>query len=387
MSKLPSTVVPPLRVHKATGKPYVVLDGRRIYLGPRDAPDALERYNRVVAEWLSNGRRLNPAPEQLTVTELIAAYWGHCKTYYVKPDGSPTGELSPTRMALKPIKELYGTSLASDFGPMALKAVRQQMIELGWARTLINQQIGRIKRMFKWGVENETVPPDIYHGLSCVSGLKAGRCAAKESKPVRPVPVDDVEAILPFVSRQVRAIIGLQSLTAARPSELLKLRAIDFDTSGDVWTVTLREHKTNHRGLDRIIPFGHRAQEIVKEFMANRPLDAFLFSPREARAERAAEAETHRRENQKPNPRKSERIIGEHYDTATYRHAIHRACDLAGVPRWSPNRLRHTRATEVRQRYGLEAAQVFLGHSRADVTQVYAEVNHERAIDIAREIG
>ncbi len=30
-------------------------------------------------------------------------------------------------------------------------------------------------------------------------------------------------------------------------------------------------------------------------------------------------------------------------------------------------------ATEVRARFGLEAAQVLLGHTRADVTQTYAE--------------
>ena len=36
--------------------------------------------------------------------------------------------------------------------------------------------------------------------------------------------------------------------------------------------------------------------------------------------------------------------------------------------RWSPNRLRHSAATAIRQRFGLEAAQVPLGHASADVT-------------------
>ncbi len=43
---------------------------------------------------------------------------------------------------------------------------------------------------------------------------------------------------------------------------------------------------------------------------------------------------------------------------------------------WAPNRLRHARATEIRRTYGLEAAQVILGHAKADVTQVYAERDH-----------
>ena len=57
------------------------------------------------------------------------------------------------------------------------------------------------------------------------------------------------------------------------------------------------------------------------------------------------------------------------------------------VPHWHPHQLRHNRGTEVRQRYGIEAAQVALGHARADVTQVYAEKNLEHAKRIAREMG
>ncbi len=43
------------------------------------------------------------------------------------------------------------------------------------------------------------------------------------------------------------------------------------------------------------------------------------------------------------------------------------------LPHWHANQLRHSKATEVRRQFGLEAAQVSLGHAKADVTQVYAE--------------
>ena len=52
---------------------------------------------------------------------------------------------------------------------------------------------------------------------------------------------------------------------------------------------------------------------------------------------------------------------------------MRKAAERAGVPHWHPNQLRHTFATEVRRTHGLEAAQAALGHSKADVTQVYAE--------------
>jgi site-specific recombinase XerC len=55
--------------------------------------------------------------------------------------------------------------------------------------------------------------------------------------------------------------------------------------------------------------------------------------------------------------------------------------------RWHPNQLRHSFATRVRKVHGLEAVQVLLGHSRADVTQVYAERNEALAAEIAAKIG
>lgn len=41
----------------------------------------------------------------------------------------------------------------------------------------------------------------------------------------------------------------------------------------------------------------------------------------------------------------------------------------------------------MRKEYGLEAAQVVLGHARADVTQVYAEADVAQAVRVAAEIG
>jgi integrase len=55
--------------------------------------------------------------------------------------------------------------------------------------------------------------------------------------------------------------------------------------------------------------------------------------------------------------------------------------------RWSPNQLRHAAATEIRKRFGIEAAQVALGHAKADVTQLYAERDLQKAESIMRQVG
>ncbi len=54
---------------------------------------------------------------------------------------------------------------------------------------------------------------------------------------------------------------------------------------------------------------------------------------------------------------------------------------------WSPNQIRHAFATETRAKYGLEAAQVLLGHATANITQVYAERDLAKGAAVAAEIG
>ncbi len=67
--------------------------------------------------------------------------------------------------------------------------------------------------------------------------------------------------------------------------------------------------------------------------------------------------------------------------------AVHRGCKRAGVQQWCPIQLRHAAGTEVREKMGLEAAQVHLGHARCDVTQVYAETSQAKAIEVASRVG
>ena len=56
--------------------------------------------------------------------------------------------------------------------------------------------------------------------------------------------------------------------------------------------------------------------------------------------------------------------------------------------RWHPHQLRHTAATEIRRAFGLEAAQLALGHSSAQVTDaVYAERDGSKVAEIMRRVG
>jgi integrase len=327
----------------------------------------------------------------MSVNEVILAFWKHAEQHYRHADGTPTNEPNDFRLSLRPLKELYGHTPAADFGPLALKAVRERMIEAGLSRGVVNQRVGRVRRLFRWAVENELVPANVLHGLQAVRGLARGRSAARETEPVRPVPVAFVDAVLPHLRPQVAAVVRLQLYSGMRPGEVVQMRACDVDTAGKVWHYRPARHKTAHRGLGRVVVLGPRCQEIVRGFL--RPdLEGYLFQPREAvvalRAERRAGRKTKVPPNQRDRrSRRPRRVPAERYSVATYGRAIARACERAGVPHWHPHQLRHTKATEIRREAGLDAARAVLGHRTPAVTEVYAEVDMGKAAEVMGRLG
>lgn len=240
---------PDYRLHRPTGQAVVTLNGRDFYLGKYGTPASRADYDRLIAEWLQNGRRLPSAPgagpSDLSVAELLVQYIEHCDVYY-RRDGEPTGEADNIRYAVRPLDRLYGHTMARHFGPPAREAVRAAMVGDGLCRKEMNRRVRHVIRVFGWGVENELVPPSVHHGLKAVQSFKKDRSGARESAPVRPVGDALVDAVRPFVSRQVWTMIELQRLCGARPGEVCAIRGCDLDTSGAVWVYTPATHKTEH---------------------------------------------------------------------------------------------------------------------------------------------
>lgn len=258
------------------------------------------------------------------------------------------------------------------------------MIRSGLARTNINQRVGRIVLAFKWGVENELVPPSIHHGLKAVAGLKKGRTEARETLPVRCVPEGLVDATRPHVARQVWAMIELQKLTGARPGEVVLMRSCDVDTSAETWVYSPMRHKTQHHGRQRFILLGPKAQGVLRPWLREAPQE-FLFQPREAMAEYRRNQRLNRKTplprsrkeaRPKPSPKK---VLRERYSSRTYHHAVRYGCLRANVDLWHPNQLRHNVANRLRKEYGIEVARIILGHGELSTTQIYAEEDFTKA--------
>jgi integrase len=408
--------VPSYRKHKSTGQAVVTLGGKDHYLGRYGTAASKAEYDRRISEWLAGGRQLLTGGKDFTVNELMLAYLRHADKHYRNPDGQPTRQLELVRLAMRPLKELYGRTLAGEFGPLALKAVRQRMIDQGTlCRLTINEHVAKIKRMFAWAVENELVPSSVFHGLQAVKGLQAGRTEAKDHPPVRPVPQALIDAALRFCRPHVQSMIHLQLVSGMRPGEVCIMRPLDLDMAGRIWIYRPGSdqgehgaHKTAYLGKRREVYLGPQAQEVIRP-MLPLALTAYIFCPSESERLRHTEQRRNRRSPMTPSQtkrrpkRNPKRSPGAHYTTHSYRRAIERACRLADkqahrrqpeipagqtiIPKWHPNQLRHNAATRIRKEFGVELARIILGHATAFTTEIYAEADRQQAMEVISKIG
>jgi len=149
---------------------------RRDYgLGEFNSAESRERYHRVIAQWEANDRRL-PDPEfdgvQTTtdskrdagpsVDDVALRFWRWAQANY-RPQ-----EARSFRSVLRLLRQMDGSTPACDFGPNRLRLVREAMVRgdesadpprEAWSRTYTNQQVQRIRQMFRWAASHELIPP------------------------------------------------------------------------------------------------------------------------------------------------------------------------------------------------------------------------------------
>jgi len=414
-----------LRLHRSSEQGYVLIQEaggdrrRQVYVGPfytpdkrNVSPDAIQAARRLLREAQAGVLR----PEKATgravarairagrsggvrVEELTERYKQHVGRKYAQRQT----QLPHYKTALKRLEEHAGDLSVEDFGPVDLTALRDAMASerdeghpsrSRYVRRSVNETVARILRCFKWGVSVELVPVNIYTALQAVEPIEADEVKGlRESREVSAAPLDDVRAVLPFLSRQLAAVVMLQVFAAARPSEILGLRPMDIDRSGEGWTAVIAQHKNAWRGKKhkRVLDFSQEAQRVLEPFLHNRLPSAPLFSPAEAERERLAERHAERnvdpRFGNRPGyservraGREPEKAPGETYTADSYRRAVERACAKAGVPRFTPYQLRHTGLTIMEAETDERHAGAAAGHKDGNVTKRYHESLQERKL-------
>ena len=338
--------VPTYGHHKPTGQARCYVNGKTVYLGKYGTEESRIRYGQVVAQ-VVGGTTADPfvakpgAPQNgPTVNELVLAFMRHADQHYRK-DGKPTSEIHCMKAAIRPLVELYGFNPVDEFGPTMLKAVRQKYVDSGWVRKTSNKSTGRIRSIFRWGVENELVSPATLQKLKAVAPLLAGRSEAKDNPARTPATAKQIEAVRPHVSQLVRDLIDVQRLTGARAGELLKMTPEALDTSDTVWLFDVDGHKTEHHGHSRVIAIGEQAQAILIRRMKKLKNQDRVFKMRRD----------------------------------SYTTAVRRACQKLKVEPCTPHQLRHALGHQVRGEFGLEHVQATLGHADFSMSERYAKVS------------
>jgi integrase len=411
---VPKLTRPPKLSHfKPRNLAYVTWKGKRHYLGKYGSAEAAAAYARFIANLAEAAAGEEAASEPprvgwITITELCAAYWQFAERYYQR-HGRPTEQACKVKRRIRILVDHYGTLPVNEFSAKRLKVIQAALVAEGYSRVGVNERVNGIRRIFKWGTSEDLVSPAVHQALVCVPGLRKGRTEARELPPVLPVDDATVEATLPFLSTVVADMIRFQRLTGCRPGEVCGIRPMDVDRSGEVWVYRPASHKTEHHGKERFIFIGPKAQSVLMPYLL-RPADAYCFSPADSEKQRLAELHAARVTpmscGNKPGSnrvRRAKKRPGDRYTKDSYNRAITRAITAANAARkkaaaeigvqpvllasWSPNRLRHAAATEVRRQFGLEAAQVTLGHSKANTTEIYAERDHDLARTVALRIG
>lgn len=323
----------------------------------------LERAKMIAAQTASKPRTVLPG-QRLTVEKLCEAYLDHARQWYVK-DGDVTSEVGVIRQMCRRISRVAGHKRVDDLRAGEVESFVQQMIEDDVSRQSCNALLRRLRTMARWAVRKEVMDGGTLARIMAVPALRKGRTRAREKPPVRAVELERIAATTPHLHSVYQSMVQVQLCSAMRPGEVCRMRPEEIDTSKQPWEYLPSQYKTEHHHeandpRRRRIFLGKKAQAILEPLLrASKDASRPLFRG--------------------PN--------GGTVTVRTYHSAIHYACKKHGIPFWTPNQVRHAAATEIRRRFGIEAAQDFLGHEHMQTSEIYAERSHERSRKIAEEMG
>lgn len=390
MPRLPPTN---LKHDKTTDRAFVYWQGKKTYFGKWGSRDAAILFARWLDAAYSN-KKYTPPAESIRIYHCVENYLEFAATYYSQ-DGQPTQEYRNIQSAMASLLTIAGDDRVSAFGPRRLSEVQSELAatrvsdepssKLKYSRNTINARINRIRRCLRWCASQEMIPVSVVTALELVPGLSRGRTAARETDAVAPVALSDVMATIPHMSPTVAVMVQVQLLCGMRPQDVCRMTTSAVDTSRDIWLYRPAAHKTSYRGQALVKAIPPAAQELLRPLLRDDP-SAPVFSPVDSLAYWWEQARTNKKKAPPPPRDRKE------YTTAAYGKSIVYAIDRAAkagvtISRWSPNQLRHSIATHLREAIGIEAAQLFLGHSKPDTTTIYAEQSLAKLMEIARGLS
>ena len=346
---------------KAPGAKTTLREDRPRKMAEEAAARYWEEHTRQVKRHEAVGMRVS----------TLCAEWGkHCTEYYSK--SMATNGILGVRLFC----EMYANQSVCELTHADMLRHRDALVRSGVCRGTVNRRLWFVKAMIAWALDEGLIPAVVKAELSQVRNIKRGRSQAPERAPVRPVDDVTITETLKHMMPNTADMVRVHRLTGMRPCELCHLRWSQIDTSQTPWVyrVPADANKNAWRGelgRPRVVLIGPKAREILNRYRGG----DIPFSPEKAMTEYfnnlREERVTPFYGGKDPNahiPRK----FGETWKTDSYTGTIAAACRRADIKPWGANRLRHAFATEVRRKFGLDAARAVLGHTGGGcVTDIY----------------
>ena len=139
--------VPAYRKH-SSGQAIVVLSYKTHYHGKFGSQSSRMLYDRLIAEWLVSDRRPTAeSTESVKLSQIISAYWKHCKRHYRMPNGEPSSTQDNIKYLLKPLRRLYGDVSVEDFGPLSFKAAIRSFVQRKSTLTSTSSPMSRVETL------------------------------------------------------------------------------------------------------------------------------------------------------------------------------------------------------------------------------------------------
>ena len=397
---------PAYRLHKPSGQAVVTINGTDFYLGPHGSDESKAEYDRLIGEWLAAGRRLPVAKADLTVNEVLLAYMRFrgrllprvCKQEYPTSPGS----------SLRPVKERITATprrRTSDRWPSRQCANQWWKPICAETRSTSGSAISSVRSS---GLSKTNWPRrQCFKRSRPCPAYGAAESEARESAPIKPVPDAFIDAdpwegspaglgdgrIATADGDASRRSGGHAGLRLEHVGQRLDLRT---GPAQDGSSRPSTDHLHRPKGARRSPPV---AQDGLESLSVQPPRRSRGASSVQAEAASHTQSPDLRdaleEKSAERRPTFASRTVHcrslwpghcSRYQTSEPREKEQNA-EAAEIPHWHPHQLRHNAATWIRREFGLDVARVILGHRSPVVTEIYAEIDFNKAVDVIARVG
>lgn len=326
---------------------YVRIHGKDFYLG-RDPKAADKKYlDLLTSEWMPKKKSKTG---KFTLSHVAAVY-----LEYIEGSVREATYIE-VRRHLKKFINFFNDCAADMITPVKLSSFFEHLADKGLKLNTVKCYFFNVKSAMRYAQSRNMLAKGQFHDLETVSLPKR----IQRGKSVSPPETEVLELVLQLLPGMYADFLRIEMYTGMRPCEICRMKVGDLKRISDkVVQYSVQQHKTRWRTgkpLEKFI--GPRAFAVLEKYLHGKKSEDHVF------------------QTAKGSPLTTQLVSRKVWGVCK-KHDLH----------FFQYQLRHMAGTMVRKEADLESAQAYLGHSSIITSEIYAEVNFDKAIKIAEQFG